>query len=257
MLRTEKLCVGYDGVDVVKDFSFHFEKGKVSTIVGPNGSGKSTILKAISRLIKVNDGSIHLNNKNLKSYKAKSLSRMMAVLSQVNYSPSDFTVKDLVSFGRAPYKKWYEVNSKSDHEIVDWAMDVTQVKHMSHKRVTHLSGGERQRAWIAMAISQQPNILLLDEPTTYLDICHQFEVMELVKQLNKDLGLTVIMVLHDLNQASLYSDKVCIIDKGRIVDHGTPDQVMTKEKIKSVFNVQVDIKHDDKTSKPMVIPRGL
>lgn len=257
MLKTNKLCVGYDQINVVENFTFHFEKGKISTIIGPNGSGKSTILKAVSRLIKTSDGDIHLNEKNIRSYKAKSLSKMMAVLSQVNYSPSDFTVKDLVSFGRAPYKKWYEVNSKEDQKIVDWAMEVTSTKHMANKRVTHLSGGERQRAWIAMALSQQPDILLLDEPTTYLDICHQFEVMELVKQLNKDLGLTVIMVLHDLNQASLYSDKVCMIDQGKIVDHGTPQEVMTAEKIKSVFNVSVDIQEDKRMNKPMVIPRGL
>lgn len=257
MLITKDLCVGYDGVDVVKNFSYDFKKGQISTIIGPNGSGKSTVLKAVSRLLKPSKGEIHLNDKHIKNYKTKSLSQMMAVLSQVNYAPADFTVRDLVGFGRAPYKKWYESKSKDDEEIIDWAISVTQLNDLAEKKVVQLSGGERQRAWIAMALSQQPKVLLLDEPTTYLDISHQFEVMELVKSLNKEIGLTVVMVLHDLNQASLYSDQICMINKGQIVAHGCPHDVMTPGQIKEIFNVHVDISTDDKTGKPMVIPRGI
>ncbi|MCH4891040.1 ABC transporter ATP-binding protein [Acidaminobacter sp. JC074] len=257
MLLAENMYVGYDGVDVVKNFNYHFEKGKISTIIGPNGSGKSTVLKAVSRLLKTSSGDIRLNEKDIKSYKTKSLSQMMAVLSQVNYAPSDFSVRDLVSFGRAPYRRWYEVNSREDDKVVDWAIEVTRLGDLQHKRVVQLSGGERQRAWIAMALSQQPKVLLLDEPTTYLDVCHQFEVMELVKDLNKTLGLTVVMVLHDLNQASIYSDNICLLRKGEIVCHGCPRSVMTPEIIKDVFNVRVDVSTDDLTGKTTVIPRGL
>lgn len=257
MITAKELCVGYGGKDVVKDFSYNFEKGSIVTIIGPNGSGKSTILKALSRLLDHSKGSIEINDKNIKCYKPHLLSQSMAILSQVNTSPADFTVKDLVGFGRAPYKKWYQVNSKEDENIVKWAIEITKLENLKDKKVSCLSGGERQRAWIAMALSQKPEILLLDEPTTYLDISHQFEVMELVKKLNKKLGITVVMVLHDLNQASLYSDKICVIKDGKLVSSGVPEKVLTKRLIKDVYNVNVSIDNDERTGKPTIIPIGL
>ncbi len=256
MLNVNNLFIGYDGKDVVKNFTYEFEKGKIITIIGPNGSGKSTVIKALSRLINYSKGNISISGKCISKYKTKSLSQMMATLSQVNSSPGDFTVKDLVNFGRAPYKKWYQVNSKDDDEIVNWAIEMTKLDDLQDKKVSKLSGGERQRAWIAMALAQKPQILLLDEPTTYLDICHQFEVMELVKKLNKELDITIIMVLHDLNQASLYSDHICVLQKGEMICNGKPEKVLTKELIKDVYNIEVSI-DASLSGKPTIVPIGI
>lgn len=257
MLAVENVYIGYDGKDVVEDFSYTFDTGSIVTIIGPNGSGKSTILKSISRLINCSKGKIKIYDKDIKSYNNKSLSRIMAMLSQVNSSPSDFTVKDLVEFGRTPYRKWYENKTLDDEKIVNWAIEMTKLEKLQNKKISCLSGGERQRAWIAMALSQKPKILLLDEPTTYLDISHQFEVMELVKKLNEELGITVIMVLHDLNQASMYSDKICVLKEGKLVKSGTPEEVFTKSLIKEVYNVNVSIDKDINTKKLRIVPIGL
>ncbi|TCT15419.1 iron complex transport system ATP-binding protein [Natranaerovirga pectinivora] len=244
MIETKNLCIGYDHKIIVNDFSFGVEEGNIVSIIGPNGSGKSTILKTISRFLKQRDGAVFLDKEDMSLLNVKKVAKKMASLSQYNRTPEDVTVEDLIYYGRMPHKKWYETRNKEDQEIIQWAMDQTSINKFRNKRVVELSGGEKQRVWVAMALAQQPKILLLDEPTTYLDICHQLEVMELVKKLNKELKLTVIMVLHDLSQAAKYSDKVVVLKDGNLVVEGEPSKVLTRELIRDVYNVDVFIKKD-------------
>ncbi len=256
MVTADNVYIGYDEKAIIQAFSHGFQEGRIHTIIGPNGSGKSTVFKAISRLMAHQSGTITIDNQRIDLYHSKSLAKMLAVLSQSNNAPSDFTVRDLLRFGRTPHKRLFEPMTKDDEAIVDWAIDMTHLKELQNRRICCLSGGERQRAWIAMNLAQQPRILLLDEPTTYLDIQHQFEVMELIKSLNQQLNMTIVMILHDLNQASIYSDDILVLKDGRIVCTGPPEEVMTKELIKSVYNVRVEI-GTHFSGKPMVVPVGV
>lgn len=244
MIEGKELKIGYEERIVVRDFSFKIKNGEMVSIIGPNGSGKSTILKTISRLLKQKNGTIYLEKEDISDMNIRKIAQKMSSLSQHNKSPGDISVRELIYYGRMPHKKWYERRTKEDDEIIHWAITHTSLSGFEDKKVMELSGGERQRVWIAMALAQKTKILLLDEPTTYLDICHQLEVMELVKSLNKELGLTVIMVLHDLAQAAKYSHKVVVIDDGRLVVEGCPSEVLTEELIKRVYNVEVCIRKD-------------
>ena len=255
MVTTRNVYVHYGEKPIVKDFSHLFKEGKIHTIIGPNGSGKSTVFKALSRLLNHKSGVIEINETPINLYQPKSLSKILAVLSQTNHAPSDFTVRDLLRFGRTPHKRFFEALNKEGDTIIDWAIKITHLEALENRRVCCLSGGERQRAWIAMNLAQQPKVLLLDEPTTYLDIQHQFEVMELVKHLNQSLNMTVVMILHDLTQASLYSDEIIVINKGEIVCTGTPETVLTTELIQKVYNVNVEIGRH-KSGKPLIVPIG-
>lgn len=256
MVTTDSIEIGYDEKCIIEDFTHVFSEGKIHTIIGPNGSGKSTVFKGISRLLSHKSGEIYIENKSIRCYKAKSLACLLAVLSQSNSAPSDFTVRDLLRFGRTPHKKMFEPLNKEDEAIVDWAIEMTHLQKLANRRICCLSGGERQRAWIAMNLAQKPKVLLLDEPTTYLDIQHQFEIMELIKELNQTLKMTVVMILHDLNQASIYSDEILVLKEGRIVCTGTPEDIMKPELIKEVYNVRVEIGRHF-TGKPMVVPVGI
>lgn len=254
MIESRALSIAYEDKLVVDDFSFSVREGEILSIIGPNGSGKSTVLKAVSRFIKSRSGCIYLEEDDMKDMNIKCISKKMATLSQCNKSPEDITVKELVYYGRMPHKRWHERRNARDYEVVNWALKETSLLKYRDKKVSDLSGGERQRVWIAMALAQEPRVLLLDEPTTYLDICHQLEVMELVKKLNKNLNLTVVMVLHDLGQAANYSDRVLVIKDGSIVTEGRPADVLTRELIKKVYSVDVCIRIDEEGHGMMIYP---
>ena len=224
-----------DGVTVT------IPKGRVTSIIGPNGVGKSTLLKAMGKINSTYQGDILLDDVDIRSIKRKAFTQRLAILPQGMQAPADVTVRQLVDYGRFPYRSWFSSHKKEDEEIVDWAMEETQVIDLAHRQLVSLSGGERQRAWIAMALAQKPEILLLDEPTTYLDIAHQLEVMEIVTRLNMDLGLTVIMVLHDLNQAVKYSDYLVVVKDKGIYTAGAPDKVMNETFLKEVFGVRAEV----------------
>lgn len=241
MLKIEQLAVRYEQKEVVHNFSFDVKKGEVVSIIGPNGSGKSTILKAIARMQPYHQGTIWLEDQNMKHLKSKDIAKKLCILSQKNQAPHDITVRNLVSYGRYPHKKWFERLDEQDYEIVDWALEKTHLLHYRDQSIAALSGGESQRAWIAMALAQKPEILLLDEPTTYLDIAHQHEVLELVRELNRDTGLTVVMVLHDLNQASSYSDKIVVVQDGCRAEIGTSKEVITEQMIRSIYKMEAEI----------------
>src|SRR5690625_2644360 len=190
MLMVDHLYVRYDKEDIVKNCSFSLNRGEVLSIIGPNGSGKSTLLKAISGMIPYHAGDIYLQEKNLKQIKKKEIAQSMCMLSQKNTVPQDMTVIELVSYGRFPHKKWFQSLNKEDHDIINWAIDKTHLSHYKDRKVASLSGGESQRAWIAMALAQRPRLLLLDEPTTYLDMSHQHEVIELGQELTEEINMT-------------------------------------------------------------------
>lgn len=251
-MQVNSVFVRYDKQDIVKDCSFFLEKGEILSIIGPNGSGKSTLLKAISGFIPYRDGEVLLEGKQLKSIPKKKLARQMCMLSQRNDVPLDMTVEELVSYGRYPHKKWYEKLNKDDREIIDWSIEKTHITHYKNRKVSSLSGGESQRVWIAMALAQRPKLLLLDEPTTYLDISHQHEILELVKELNEEMNMTVMMVLHDLNQASRYSDKIFVIQHGEKQMYGTSKEVMTESMIRDVYHMDAEIQHVQEEESPRI-----
>ncbi len=242
MLRAENLQLGYEEKIVIEDFSLDLKEGEVVSIVGPNGCGKSTILKSISGLLTRQAGSIYLDSKDLDKMDLKDVARRMSLLSQHNRSPEDISVRDLVHYGRIPHKKWYERQNSEDQAIVDWALRMTSLEAFENKLVMELSGGERQKVWLAMALAQRPRLLLLDEPTSYLDIYNQIEILELIKKLNQELGLSVIMVLHDLGQAAKYSHRLVVIDQGRKAAEGCPRKILTEELIRDVYQVEVCIR---------------
>ena len=256
IMRTENLYLGFEGKSVLKKLTIAVEKGQIISIVGPNGSGKSTLLKALSRNLKPDQGSVYLDDTNLAEMSAKVIARKMAVLPQSPEAPKDLTVRDLVEYGRYPHQSWWQGKSEGDDQCVDWALVQTGLEDMSRRIVSTLSGGERQRVWIAMALAQKPEILLLDEPTTYLDICHQLEIMELLADFNQEHNITVAMVLHDINQAARYSDCIVMLHHGEIFAIGKPEEVITPHTLRAVFGVESEIRLDN-VGRPVVMITGL
>lgn len=256
-LKVENLDVNYGDKRVVKDVSFDIDSGKIVTIIGPNGSGKSTLIKAVGRCLKPAGGNIYLDGSNIRNMNTKVIAQKLAILPQIKNIASDISVEELVSYGRYPHLKFRRRLNKKDMDIVDWALEKTDLVPLRKRFVTTLSGGEEQRAWLAMSLAQRPEVLLLDEPTTFLDISYQVEILELVKELNKTMGLTVVMVLHDLNQAARYSDTILVVKDGRLWNQGTPDKVMNKRLLREVFRIEVDI-YDDRINKcPYFIPKQI
>ncbi|SFT26653.1 ABC transporter ATP-binding protein [Paenibacillus sp. BC26] len=244
MIEAQSVAVKYDGRTIIDNLSLQVLEGEILSIIGPNGSGKSTLLKSMSRMIPCESGSVHLCGEKLASMSSKRIAQLLCMLSQSNQTPPDMTVEELISYGRLPHKKWYERLGESDHEIVNWALERTGLLSFRKRYVSSLSGGEAQRAWIAMALAQRPKVLLLDEPTTYLDIAHQLEVLELVRSINRELGITVVMVLHDLNQAGAYSDRICVLRDGSLALTDTPANVLTPELIRTVYGVEAEVTPD-------------
>ncbi|GLC87704.1 ABC transporter ATP-binding protein [Lysinibacillus piscis] len=221
------------------------QKGKVTTIIGPNGCGKSTLLSVMSRQRQPHIGRVSLENKDLVRYKPKEFAKKLAIVYQQNDIPKDLTIEKLVSFGRLPYQSMLKRRDEVDEQAIDWALTCTNLLDKRHVDLEALSGGERQRVWIAMALAQQSEILCLDEPTTYLDIYYQIELLNLVKTLNEEHQLTIVMVLHDMNQAIRYSDHLIVMKDGQIVAEGAPTTVMTKEVMKEVYGVDAVFREDE------------
>ena len=255
LLKAEKLQLGYGKQPaVVCDVDLQLNPGELMVLIGPNGSGKSTILRALAAALPPRTGVVYLDGKAVHRYSPKALARQMAFMPQSPLVPDDFTVRDLVGYGRNPHLKWNGQMTLADWAIVDDALKLTRLTDMQDRMIASLSGGERQRAWIALALAQKPKILLLDEPTTFLDICYQMEVLELVKELNQNLGISTVMVLHDLNQAARYGQTICAIHQGRIVATGPPQAVVTPELLASIFKIRVEIITDTFHQCPHLIP---
>lgn len=253
-MEIKQLQFSYGEKEFIKNLSTTIEKGKITTIIGPNGSGKSTLLNLLVRQLKLQSGNIVLDGKNISNKSYKDISKMMAIVHQHNMGPHDLTVKGLVSYGRTPYQNFWASSDSEDETIVDWALEVTGVKSFSNKAISQLSGGERQRAWIAMALAQKTDILLLDEPTTYLDIFYQLEVLNLVKHLNETYGITIIMVLHDINQAVQYSHNLIIMKEGQIVTTGNAHDCITTDRLQQVYGIKANIFWSEENQCPYMIP---
>ncbi|EIA21606.1 ABC transporter ATP-binding protein [Listeria fleischmannii] len=226
----------------ISDLSLQIEQGKMTTLVGPNGSGKSTILRLIMRLLEPKSGCVLLDGINVASISSKKLAKEMTMLSQSPDGLLDVVVHDLIAYGRMPHKSFLSTGiSDEDEAVIKWALTVCNLEELAYRPLHTLSGGERQRAWLGMALAQKTPVLLLDEPTTYLDIAHQLELLDLLTKLNRDYGMTIVLVLHDLNQAALYSDQIFACQDGRIVKTGTPHEVFTKELLADVFHIKAEI----------------
>ena len=239
-LTAEKISVTLGGKEILRDVSCKFPSGKRTAIIGPNGAGKSTLLKVLCLLNEKFSGSVTLDGQDIRTFGRKNLSRVMAILPQERDAPQDTTVRQLVSFGRFPHRKFFGGHSAEDDAAIKNALELTKLTAFENRQVASLSGGERQRAWLAMTLAQRPKILLLDEPTTYLDISHQLEVMDIVADVNKKFSATIIMVLHDINHARLYSDDVLIIKDKKIFAMGEPKKILTAKILGEVFNVAAD-----------------
>ncbi|SDM92867.1 ABC transporter ATP-binding protein [Bacillus sp. OK048] len=256
-LLTDDLSIGYGERLIVKNLSIEIPDKKITTIIGPNGCGKSTLLKAITRIIPHRSGAILLDGKNLAKVNTKLLAKQMAILPQTPESASGLTVGELVSYGRFPYQKGFGRLTKKDYEVIDWALEVTGTIDFKFRPVDALSGGQRQRVWIAMALAQETEIIFLDEPTTYLDLAHQLEVLELLQKLNYEQERTIVMVLHDLNQAARFADYIIALKDGEIVKAGSCEEVICHQVLKKVFNIDAVIGHDPRTKKPMCVTYNL
>lgn len=240
MIKVDDLMVQYDKKVVIKDLSVAIEMNKITTIIGPNGCGKSTLLKAISKNLAYKKGHISIGGQALNRFSTKELARTMAFLPQSPLVPEACSVSDLVSYGRYPFVPFGRRLSTTDHQMVQWALSKTDMTKLKCRKVASLSGGERQRAWIAMALAQEPKILLLDEPTTFLDIAHQYETLELIREIGSKLSVTIVMVLHDINQAARYSDHVIVMKEGSVVCEGSPETTINAKTMKEVFALSGD-----------------
>ncbi|MFC6016773.1 ABC transporter ATP-binding protein [Plantactinospora solaniradicis] len=253
-LRAERLRLAYGDRVVVDDLDLVVPPGRISVIVGANACGKSTLLRALARLLNPEAGSVQLDGRAIHSLPTRQVARQVGILPQAPVAPEGLTVIDLVGRGRSPHQTWWRQWSPADERAVAEALAATGVTDLADRPVDELSGGQRQRAWIAMAVAQQTPVLLLDEPTTFLDLSHQIDVLDLVVDLNRRDGRTVVMVLHDLNQACRYADHVIALKAGRIVAQGEPASVITADLVDEVFDVRCEVTVDPLTGTPLVIP---
>ncbi|MFI2302092.1 ABC transporter ATP-binding protein [Actinacidiphila glaucinigra] len=255
-LRARGLHLAYDNRLVVEDLDLDIPTGRITAIVGANACGKSTLLRALARLLAPRQGVVELDGRTLRTVPTRELAQQLGILPQTPVAPEGLTVIDLVSRGRSPHQTWWRQWSKADELAVHEALAATGMADLADRPVDELSGGQRQRAWIAMAVAQDTPVLLLDEPTTYLDLAHQIDVLDLVTDLNRREHRTVVMVLHDLNQACRYADHVIAMKAGRIAAEGRPDEVITAETVADVFDLRCQVTTDPVSGTPLVIPMG-
>lgn len=252
-IEVQSITAGYGKHIILENVSVRIPKGKVTMIIGPNGCGKSTLLKHIARIKRPGKGRILLEQKDMAKLSAKAIARKMAILPQSPVAPSGLLVKELVSFGRFPYQKPMGPLQKEDMEIIERSMKQTGILAQKDALVETLSGGQRQRAWIALALAQNTDIIVLDEPTTYLDISYQLELLELLKQMNKDSGQTIIMVLHELNLACRYADHIIGMKQGKILFEGNPNDVITPEHLHDLYGIRVQLQKSKDGSYPICV----
>ncbi len=252
-ITADKLTLGYAGKVVAQDLSLTIPSGHFTAIIGPNGCGKSTLLKTLCRILKPLQGEILLDGQAIQHYPAKALAQRIGLLPQTASAPEGISVSELVSRGRYPYQSWLKQWSDTDQQAIEQAIRLTGLTELIDRVVDELSGGQRQRVWIAMVLAQQTPFILLDEPTTYLDITHQIELLELFSALHQQ-GRTFVAVLHDINQACRYATHLIAMRDGRIVAEGVPSQIVTPELMKTVFDLDCDVISDPVSATPLIIP---
>lgn len=255
-LKADQLSLGYGSSLVVEKLSATLPTGRISAIVGPNGCGKSTLLRGLGRLLHPRSGHVVLDGAQIAQLPPRTLAQRVGLLPQQPLTPDGVTVVDLVGRGRHPHQRWFRQWSHADEEAVADALAATGVANLAHRPVDELSGGQRQRVWIALALAQDTDVMLLDEPTTFLDLAHQVEVLDLLRRLNRDRGRTVILVLHDLNLACRYADHLVVMRDGAVEGSGPPADVITPESVRSVFDLRCEVIPDPLTGTPLVLPRA-
>lgn len=255
-LESKNLCLFYGDCPIFQGLNLCVPQGKITVFIGSNGCGKSTLLRSLARLLKPRDGQVVLDGSDIASLSTKEVARRLAILPQGPSAPEGLTVLQLVKQGRYPYQNWLQQWSQEDEMMVRKALSLTQLTDLADRSVDSLSGGQRQRAWIAMTLAQGTPTILLDEPTTYLDLSHQIEVLDLLHELNAGEGRTVVMVLHDINLACRYADHIVAIKDRKIYAEGKPENIVTEELIRNVFDLESRIVEDPLFRTPMVVPFG-
>jgi iron complex transport system ATP-binding protein len=255
-LTTRNLTLAYDGTSIISDLTLAIPAGKITALVGANGCGKSTLLRGLARLLKPRAGTVYLDGVSILKHSTKEVAKQLGILPQGPTAPEGLTVRELVAQGRYPHQGWLQQWSPEDERLTEKALLTTGMLELAERSLEALSGGQRQRAWIAMALAQNTEILLLDEPTTFLDLAHQIEVLELLYDLNRLEGRTIVMVLHDLNQACRYADHLVAVKQGKVYAQGDPGQVMTAEMVSQVFGLACCIVKDPVAGTPMCVPLG-
>jgi iron complex transport system ATP-binding protein len=253
-LRAEALTLAYDGVAVVDDLDLSIPRGRLTALVGPNACGKSTLLRGLARLLRPRGGSVWLDGREIHRYTTREVALRLGLLPQAAAAPEGLTVEDLVARGRYPHQTWLRQWSSEDEQAVERALALTGTDDLRARPVDELSGGQRQRAWIAMALAQETELMLLDEPTTYLDLAHQLEVLDLLHALVEGEGRTIVIVVHDLNQACRYADHLVAMRAGAIVAEGAPGAIVTVDLVRDVFGIDCQIVADPVAGSPLVIP---
>ncbi|MFJ7736536.1 ABC transporter ATP-binding protein [Lysinibacillus sp. NPDC097287] len=238
MIAVEQITVGYGPTIVIEELSVTITKGQITTIIGPNGCGKSTLLKTIARILKASHGAVFIDQQAIHETSTKEIAKKMAILPQTAEAPTGLTVRELITYGRFPHQSSFGRLKEDDLRAIDWALEATNLSEFQERPIEALSGGQRQRVWIAMALAQDTDILILDEPTTYLDMAHQLDVLQLLERLNQEQGKTIVMVLHDLNHASRFSHYLIAMRDGAMITEGTPERVMTCEHLQCIFQIQ-------------------
>lgn len=254
MLEIKNLGFGYNSERVLKDISFNIKKGEFVSIIGPNGSGKSTLLKTLNGLYKIDNGTILLDGKELNKYKSRDMARSIALVPQDTNVSYEFTVEEIVMMGRHPYKGRFDREDEDDLNIIYESMRLTNTFNLKERLITEISGGERQRVFIARALAQKSSVILLDEPTSHLDINHQMDVLNLLRDLNKEQGITIVLVIHDINLAARYSDWIILLKNGVILGKGTPNEVITSENVEMTYDIKVAVDINKYTNSPYLTP---
>lgn len=253
-IEVDTLSLAYGSAPVLEQLSLSIPAGKITVLAGPNGCGKSTLLRAFRRLHKPSAGRVLIETMNIAEFSEKHLARQIGLLSQSPSAPGDMTVEELVRLGRYPHQTMLQPWSREDERALDEAMAGTGVTHLRHRHLMSLSGGQLQRVWIAMVLAQETDIICLDEPVNHLDMAHQIDCLELVRDLNKEFGRTVVLVLHDLNLAARYADQLVFLQHGKVAASGTPDELMTEANIAQIFSVDCTVITDPAHQRPLCIP---
>lgn len=240
-MEVKNLDFSYGKDKVLDDVSLKVKRGKITTIIGANGCGKSTLFNVMTKNLKPQKGSVYLDGTDIGKISLKSFARRAAIVHQYNTAPYDTTVETLVGYGRLAYSQFGISDKEEDEKYISYALEATELTELRSCNIAELSGGQRQRVWIAMALAQNTDILFLDEPTTYLDIKYQIEILRLIKTLNEKHNMTIVMVLHDINQAAFYSDEMIAMKDGKIIANGSPDSVLTEDVIKETYGIHLDV----------------
>ena len=256
-LHTDRLTLAYEQAVIITGLNIDIPSGRITALVGPNGCGKSTLLRGLARLLNPRGGTTYLDGKAIHRIPTRTLAQMLGILPQSPVAPEGLTVRELVAQGRYPHQAWFQQWAAEDEGAVNRALSITGMADMADRPVDALSGGQRQRAWIAMTLAQETEVILLDEPTTFLDLAHQIEVLTLLERLNRDEGRTIVMVVHDLNHATRHAQHIIALRAGQVVASGAPIDVVTPQLLRRVFGVAADVVPDPRTGVPLCIAYDL